>query len=215
VWKNSLYGSYTYIDPYIAGKPTFNKLMVGRFQITKDDIRLEDEVIPKFGGNLQDKNTTEKNWTWWESPSGDLHCVYMFSPLKILSFKTLQDEPTEITHKDDKHHPFQLQGTIRGGTSGVVYDNKVWCFTHTCTQDDKDTYSLGVMVLSHEEIPRILGYNYAIIDNKDYKTLFFYVSGAVIDTTTNTWILTGGVQDARCFVTGIPHEQLCSKIKWI
>lgn len=70
VWKKQLYGSYTYITPYIAGVPTYQKLVVGQFQTTDDSLILTNEWIPPYGHNLTETSkeanwirTVEKNWT--------------------------------------------------------------------------------------------------------------------------------------------------------
>jgi hypothetical protein len=208
VWKGELYGSYTYITPYVAGVKTFQNLTVGKFTYSPNGIKLLSECSPPYAGNLV--NQPEKSWTWWESPNGQLHCVYYFSPLKILSFSSLDSAPSEITHEDDKDI---LKGHVRGGACGVVWDSKVWCFTHTVT--DSGGFNIGVVVLSHEEIPRILGWNHELVKSADFAHVLFYVCGAVYCPKTATWHLTGGVQDSKCFTLDLSHNYLCANIQWI
>jgi len=199
-WKNELYGSYTYIKPYVAGIRTYNVLMVGRFN-TK--LEIVEEIVPPYGGNLN--NSPEKNWTWWESPSGKLQCVYMFTPLKILEFTDLYEAPKDITV------PYSLPDTIRGGACGVVYDGKVWCFTHTSMKEGG--FNVGVVVLSHTDIPEVLGYCNTIVASKDYKNIFFYICGAYFDSLSISWKLTGGVQDSKACVLTIPHSDVLAKLR--
>ena len=199
-WKNELYGSYTYIKPYVAGVRTYNVLMVGHFS---KGLEILEEIVPPYGGNLT--NSPEKNWTWWESPSGKLHCVYMFAPLKVLEFTDLHAAPKDITV------PYTLPDTIRGGACGVIYDGKVWCFTHTVMKEGG--FNIGVVVLSHTAVPEVLGYCNDLVASKDYKNIFFYICGAYFDRPSMSWKLTGGVQDSRACVLTIPHSEIVSKLK--
>jgi hypothetical protein len=208
VWKGELYGSYTYIDPYITSVKTSQTLTVGKFTCSPMGLQIIEEVVPPYAGNLC--NQPEKNWTWWESPGGDLHCVYFFSPLKILSFTSLDSTPVEITHPDDLE---LLKGHIRGGACGVVWDGKVWCFTHTNTESG--IFNIGIVVLSHEETPRILGWNHELVRSCDFGRVIFYICGALYCPDKASWHLTGGVQDTKCFILDLPHEYVCSTIHWV
>ena len=199
-WKGELYGSYTFITPYIAGISTFQNLTVGRFK----GLELVEEVAPKYGGNLDGKK--EKNWTWWESPSGRLHCVYNFTPLKILEFTDLDKEPIDITI------PCEIPDTVRGGACGVIYDDKVWCFTHTIVEGSGG-FNVGLVVLSHSDKPMILGYCNNLVGN--FKGIFFYICGAYFDIEGSSWKLTGGVQDSRACVITISHTEVISKVIWV
>ncbi len=217
VWKGELYGSYTFITPYIAGVPTFQKLMVGKFNVTKYDITLCTEIVPLFGHNLTETSkgrdwikTTEKNWTWWEAPNGKLHCAYMFSPLTILEFDSLEKVPREIQHEEDITC---IPKGVRGGACGVVYDGKVWCFTHTSTENS--IMNIGVVVLSYDNKPRVLGYCHEVVASKDYWNCIFYTCGAVFSATENCWKLTGGIHDTASFVLRLKHEEVLKKICWI
>ena len=217
VWKGELYGSYTFISPYIAGVPTFQKLMVGKFSLTKYDITLDSETIPPFGHNLTETSqendwirTVEKNWTWWEAPNGKLHCAYMFSPLEILEFDSLEEAPKEITVHEDIQ---RLPKGARGGACGVVYDGKVWCFTHASTENS--AFNIGVVVLSYDTVPRILGYCHDVVASKDYWNCIFYTCGAVFSTVEKCWKLTGGIHDTASFVLRLSHAELLKKICWI
>ena len=201
VFQNTLYGSYTRIDPYISGVKTHAALTVGRFSAEGD---LVEEIVPKYGGNLN--NEPEKNWTWWESPYGKLHCVYTFTPLKILEFSSLREAPTEITI------PVDLPDTIRGGAAGVIHEDKVWCFTHVHINGRINT---GVVVLSYSNLPIVLGYCNTLIDSSDYHNLFFYICGAYLDTKTRCWKLTGGAQDTKSCIITMPYEEVTAKITWI
>jgi hypothetical protein len=216
-WKGELYGSYTFIHPYIAGIPTFQKLAVGKFSLTKSDILLDSEVIPRYGHNLTDIShetgwirTVEKNWTWWEAPNGKLHCAYMFSPLKILEFDSLESEPKEITVHEDIS---RLPKGARGGACGVVYDRKVWCFTHASTENS--AFNIGVIVLSYDTVPRVMGYCHDVVASEDYWNCIFYTCGAVFSSVEKCWKLTGGVHDTASFVLRISHADLLEKICWI
>lgn len=208
VWKGELYGSYTFIDPYIAGVKTRQTLTVGKFACSPMGLQIIDEVVPPYAGNLC--NQPEKNWTWWESPGGNLHCVYFFSPLKILSFSSLNSTPADITHPDDLE---LLKEHIRGGACGVIWDGKVWCFTHTNTESG--TFNIGIVVLSHEETPRILGWNHELVRSCDFGHVIFYICGALFNAEKGSWHLTGGVQDAKCFTLDLPHDYVCSRVRWI
>jgi len=198
-WKDELYGSYTFIYPYTPGIKTFNRLVVGKFK----DLNIVEEYIPIYGGNLTD--SAEKNWTWWESPSGNLHCVYMFTPLKVLEFTDFNKPPTDITI------PYNIPNTVRGGACGVVYDGKVWCFTHTLINNGGGC-NVGVVVLSHTEKPEVIGYCNELISSKDYKGIFFYICGAFFDSEALSWKLTGGVQDSRSCIITISHSDVCKSI---
>jgi hypothetical protein len=208
VWKGELYGSYTYINPYDAGVKTFQNLTVGKFTCSPYGIQLISECSPPYAGNLV--NQPEKNWTWWESPCGDLHCVYYFSPLKIISFSSLDSTPTEITHDEDKGI---LKGHVRGGACGVVWDSKVWCFTHTNTESSE--FNIGIVVLSHEDVPRILGWNHELIKSADFAHALFYVCGAVYCSEIERWHLTGGIQDSKCFTLDLSYDYVYNNINWI
>ena len=197
-WKDELYGSYTFISPYVPGVKTFNRLVVGKF----NELNLIEEYIPQYGGNLTD--SAEKNWTWWESPSGNLHCVYTFTPLKILEFKDLKQTPTDITT------PYNIPNTVRGGACGVIYDNKVWCFTHTLVKGG--VFSVGVVVLSYTEKPEVIGYCNELISHEDYKGIFFYICGAYFDIKNKLWKLTGGVQDTKSCIITLSHDKVLSSI---
>lgn len=200
VWKGELYGSYTYIKPYIAGVTTYSNITVGKFVIVENTIKLVQEFMPLYGGNLTRK--PEKNWTWWEGPSGDLQCVYYFNPLTILSFSSLEKEPVDITDEKDKE---MLNVCIRGGSCGIVVEDKVYCFTHTFTENSG--YNVGVVILSHSDRPRVLGYNHELIKSSDYWNVIFYLCGAVYNSIEKKWILTGGLQDSKCFSIEInKHE---------
>ena len=201
VFQNTLYGSYTRIDPYISGTKTRAALTVGRFSAEGD---LVEEIVPQYGGNLI--NEPEKNWTWWESPYGKLHCVYTFTPLKILEFSSLRDVPTEITI------PVDLADTIRGGAAGVIYNDKVWCFTHVHREG---RINVGVVVLSYSNLPIVLGYCNTLVEASDYTNLFFYICGAYLDTNTRCWKLTGGAQDTKSCIITIPYDEVMSKIHWV
>lgn len=198
-WKGELYGSYTFITPYIAGINTFQNLTVGRFR----DLKIVEEIAPKYGGNLNGKK--EKNWTWWESPSGKLHCVYNFTPLKVLEFTDLSEEPIDITV------PCEIPDMVRGGACGFIYDGKVWCFTHTIVEGSG--FNIGLVVLSHSDKPEVLGYCNEVVGNA--KGIFFYICGAYFDQETLMWKLTGGVQDSRACIITIPHNKIISMIKWV
>jgi hypothetical protein len=208
VWRGDLYGSYTFIDPYIAGVKTRQTLTVGKFACSPMGLQIVEEFVPPYAGNLS--NEPEKSWTWWESPEGVLHCVYYFSPLKILSFSSLDSTPTEITHPEDIG---LLKGHVRGGACGVVWDKKVWCFTHTNTSSGR--FNIGVVVLSHEEVPRVLGWNHELIRSCDFGHVIFYICGALFNAEKRAWHLTGGVQDAKCFTLDLAHDYVCSTIRWI
>jgi hypothetical protein len=208
VWRGELYGSYTFIDPYIAGVKTRQSLTVGKFACSPMGLQIVEETVPPYAGNLV--NEPEKNWTWWESPGGALHCVYYFSPLKILSFSSLDSTPTEITHPEDIG---LLKGHVRGGACGVIVDGKVWCFTHTNTESG--SFNIGIVVLSHEEVPRVLGWNHELIQSCNFGHVIFYICGALYNAEKGSWHLTGGVQDAKCFTLDLPHDYVYSMIRWI
>ena len=201
VYQNNLYGSYTRIDPYISGVKTHATLSIGKFNT---DFDIVEEFVPKYGGNLTDG--PEKNWTFWESPGGKLHCVYKFTPFTILEFSSLTDTPRDITIQ------CHLPDLIRGGACGVIYDAKVWCFTHVVREG---YVNLGLVVLSHSNIPIVLGYSNTIIESKDFMGLFFYICGAYFDIPTYSWKLTGGAQDTRSCIITIPHKDILSKINWL
>ena len=191
--------------------------MVGKFNLTNYDITLGSETIPLFGHNLSETSkgsdwirTVEKNWTWWEAPNGKLHCAYMFSPLKILEFDSLDKEPREIHCEGDIA---RLPKGARGGACGVVYDGKVWCFTHASTADS--AFNIGVVVLSYDNKPRVLGYCHDIVASKDYWNCIFYTCGAVFSETENCWKLTGGIHDTASFILKLNHADLLKKICWI
>ena len=151
---------------------------------------------------------SEKNWTWWESPSGRLHCAYTFTPFRLLEFTDLSKPPTDITDKNTK-----LPDLIRGGACGYIHDGKVWCFTHTSLTEDKSGcfFNIGVVVLSHTEVPRVLGYCNTLVASKDYMNIFFYICGAYFDSAAQSWKLTGGVQDSKACIITIPHEEVLIK----
>jgi hypothetical protein len=207
VWRNELYGSYTYINPYIAGVKTYNNLTVGKFSYSENKIELVSEIIPQYGGNLN--NNTEKNWSWWESPEGNLHCVYWFNPFTILSFSSLDKPPIEITNIHDKQ---LLKGHVRGGACGVVWDNKIWFFTHTSTVNSG---CIGIVVLSYEETPRILGWNHDLVRSSDFSNVIIYTCGAIFKPEMNSWHLSGGIQDTKCFTLEIPYDYVYSNINWV
>jgi hypothetical protein len=204
-WKGRLYGSYTRITPYVAGVRTNNTLAVGRFDHDASQIQLVEEIVPPYGGNLT--NAPEKNWTWWESPSGSLYCVYTFSPFKLLEFTDLSKSPREITVDT----ALTLPDLIRGGACGYIYDGKVWCFTHTITEKRAGFFNIGVVVLSHTEVPRVLGYCNTLVASKDYMNIFFYICGSYFDIATDSWKLTGGVQDSKACSITIPHSEVLAK----
>jgi hypothetical protein len=208
VWKGELYGSYTCIDPYISDVKTQQCLTVGKCMCSPEGIQIIEEFVPPYGGNLC--NEPEKNWTWWESPGGALHCIYYFSPLKILSFSSLDSMPTEITHPDDLS---LLKGHVRGGACGVVWDKKVWCFTHTNT--DSGNFNIGIVVLSHEEVPRVLGWNHELVPSCEFGHAILYTCGALYCPENGSWHLSGGIQDSKCFTLHLPHEYICSRIQWV
>jgi len=200
VFQNQLYGSYTRIDPYISGVKTQNTLSIGRFDESYDIV--EEYVLP-YGGNLN--NGPEKNWTFWESPYGLLHCVYSFTPFCMLEFPSFSESPTNITMD------CTLPDLIRGGAPGVVYDEKVWCFTHVHVEGG---LNVGIVVLSHTNIPIVLGYCNTLIESKHCMNLFFYVCGAYMDMPTLSWKVTGGAQDTQSCVLTFPHADLLGKIHW-
>jgi len=200
IYKGDLYGSYTRIHPYITGIKTNMALAVGKFDPTG---KLVGECVIPYGGNLT--NEPEKSWTFWEGPNGQLHCVYTFTPLRILDVSAFNKTPTDITLST------ALPDTIRGGAPGVVYDGKVWCFTHVHKNGGTNT---GVVVLSHSDIPTVLGYCNTLIEAKDYKNLFFYICGAYLDVPTRCWKLTGGAHDTLCCVITLPFDDVVAKIQW-
>jgi len=198
IFQNTLYGSYTRIDPYISGVKTRSALTVGRFTTEGE---LTEEIVPQYGGNLT--NEAEKNWTWWESPFGTLHCVYTFTPLKILEFTSLYEPPCDITI------PASLPDTIRGGASGVIYDDKVWCFTHVHVNG---VINVGVVVLSHTILPTVLGYCNTLVEARAYHNMFFYICGAYLED--GCWKLTGGAQDTKSCILSFKHTDVLAKIIW-
>jgi len=201
IFQNKLYGSYTRIDPYISGVKTHAALTIGRFTAEGN---LAEEIVPQYGGNIT--NEPEKNWTWWESPYGKLHCVYTFTPLKILEFNSLHEVPIDITI------PVDLPDTIRGGAAGVIYEDKVWCFTHVHING---RVNVGVVVVSYSNLPIVLGYCNTLVDSSEYNTLFFYICGAYLDTDTRCWKLTGGAQDTKSCIITMSFQEVASKITWV
>ena len=200
VYKNELYGSYTRIDPYISGVKTHATLSIGKFNNGK----LVEEIVPQYGGNLT--NEPEKNWTWWEGKNGTLQCAYMFTPFKMLEFSDIHATPKDITV------PCELPDLIRGGAAGIIYNNQVWCFTHVFVEG---RMNVGVVILTYDTVPRVIGYCNTLIESKECRNLFFYICGAYLDIPTMSWKLTGGAQDTQACIITLPHTTILPKIIWL
>lgn len=201
VYEQELYGSYTRIDPYISGVKTHATLSIGKFN---NDLELVEEIVPQYGGNLT--NDPEKNWTFWEGKNGTLQCVYTFTPFKMLEFSNLHAPPKDITI------PCELPDLIRGGAAGVIYNNQIWCFTHVFVDGQMN---VGVVVLTYDTVPRVIGYCNTLIEAKECRNLFFYICGAYLDIPTISWKLTGGAQDTQACIITLPHTAILPKIIWL
>ncbi len=196
-WSNKIYLMYVHINPYQLGKYTKLLLKVDELSVNLDKttVTTTNSFTPPFNKNLE--IGPEKNWSFWESPSGKLICQYM--PGHLLEWSSLEHAPRELSNTI-------LPYNLRGGAPGVVYNDKVYCFCHSpCTMN------LGLVVYTNSDNPTPIGIAKDIINEADYDGAFFYICGATI--TDKTWRLTGGMTDAACTIIGIDADELDSKIE--
>jgi hypothetical protein len=197
MWNNELYLMYVHINPYQVGKYTKLLLKVDKLNINLDNntVTTMKSYTPPFNKNLE--IGPEKNWSFWESPSGKLLCQYQ--PGHLLEWHDLEYAPRELSKTP-------LPYNLRGGAPGVIYNDKVYCFCHNAS-----TMNLCLVVYTNTDNPTPIGIAYDIIKESDYEGAFFYVCGAIIEN--KTWRLTGGMTDAVCAIIELDADTIDSKIE--
>lgn len=197
IWNNRIFLMYVHINPYQLGK--YTKLILRVDEITVDlnkgQVYSINSYVPPFNKNLE--IGPEKNWAFWEGPSGQLLCQY--SPGHLLEWASLESTPRELLK-------VKLPYNLRGGAPGVIYNDKVYCFCHS-----EGTMNLGLVVYTNTDNPIPIGIAKDIIKESDYEGVFFYVCGATI--TGKTWRLTGGMTDAACTIIELDADEIDSKIE--
>lgn len=197
IWNNKVYVMYVHINPYEVGKYTKLLLKVDELNIdlTTNTVNAISFYTPPFNKNLV--IGPEKNWAFWEGPSGQLLCQY--APGHLLEWTDLEHAPRDLSKTT-------LPYSLRGGAPGVVYNDKVYCFCHS-----PNTMNLGLVVYTNTDNPTPIGIAKDIIKESDYDGAFFYVCGATI--TGKTWRLTGGMTDAACTIIELDADEIDSKIE--
>jgi hypothetical protein len=197
IWNNKAYVMYVHINPYQVGKYTKLLLKVDEINvdIANQQIKTIKSYTPPFNKNLE--IGPEKNWAFWEGPSGQLLCQY--TPGHLLEWTDLEHAPRELSNTP-------LPYSLRGGAPGVVYNDKVYCFCHS-----PNSMNLGLVVYTNTDNPTPTGIAKDIIKESDYDGVFFYVCGATI--TGKTWRLTGGMTDAACTIIELDADEIDSKIE--
>ncbi len=199
--NGELYMAYVKITDYKVGIHTSLKLTVARLEVTDSmEVRLVGEWTPRYGANLE--TGPEKNWMFWESPEGKITCAYY--PHKLLEFDDFDTPPREISLTTPP------DSSIRGGSPGVIYNGRVFCFTHTA-----NSFNVGVLIYSHESVPRLLGYANNIYETDKHMGSFFYVCGAMFNESQQLFVLSGGVNDIRMKIMLISLKDVESKVKWV
>ncbi len=196
-WNNKIYVMYVHINPYQLAKYTKLLLKIDEINIDIEhsQVTTSCSYTPPFNKNLE--IGPEKNWSFWESPSGKLICQY--SPGHLLEWTTLESTPRELSNTP-------LPYNLRGGAPGMIYNDKVYCFCHS-----PNTMNLGLVVYTNTDNPTPIGIAKDIIKESDYEGAFFYVCGAIIDG--KTWRLTGGMTDAACAIIELDADDIDSKIE--
>jgi hypothetical protein len=197
VYNNKIHLMYVHINPYKLAVYTKLQLKVDEIAVDLKHsmVSTVKSYTPPYGRNLE--IGPEKNWAFWESPSGKLICQY--SPGHLLEWTDLESSPRELSKTP-------LPYNLRGGAPGVIYNDKVYCFCHS-----PNTMNLGLIVYTNTDNPTIIGIAKDIIKESDYEGVFFYVCGAII--INKTWRLTGGMTDAACTIIELDADEIDSKIE--
>lgn len=197
IWNDKIYLMYVHINPYQLAKYTKLLLKVDEIAVDLDKqlVTTVKSFVPPYGKNLE--IGPEKNWAFWQSPTGKLLCQY--SPGHLLEWTSLESSPRELSKTI-------LPYNLRGGAPGVVYNDRVYCFCHS-----PFTMNLGLVIYTNTDNPIPIGIAKDIIDEADYDGAFFYICGATINN--KTWYLTGGMTDAACTIIELDADELDSKIE--
>lgn len=210
---NKIYLQYVKIDNYISGVHTCLRQQIAEiyFDTSSDEVKVIKNHIPQYG--LNKLTGPEKNWIFWPSTTNNqIICAYY--PTKLLIFND-NFEVHEVL-PEQKGLPEELKAH-RGGSPGILHNNKIYCFTHTNRRPEGKLpeYNVGVIVYSTDAKPKILAYGFNIYDQNKNLDAFFYVCGAIFDESTKTWQLTGGINDTKSSILIVPEAAVESRLKWL
>jgi len=209
---NKIYLQYVKIDNYISGVHTCLRQQIAEiyFDSANNEVKLIKNYIPQYGLNAL--TGPEKNWIIWPSTNNQIICAYY--PTKLLIFNE-NFEVHEVL-PEQKGLPEELKAH-RGGSPGILHNNKIYCFTHTNRRPEGQLpeYNIGVIVYSATAKPKILAYGFDIYDQNKNLDAFFYVCGAIFDEATKTWQLTGGTNDTKSSILIVSEAAVEERLKWL
>jgi len=210
----SIYLQYVKIDNYIAGVHTCLRQQIAELRLIGDEVKVVKNYIPQLKENA--RIGPEKNWIFWPSPLGEqIICAYYPTQLFVLNknFEVQEELPEQ---EFDPEVAIALKAH-RGGSPGVLYKDKIFCFTHTNRRPKGKLpeYNVGVIVYSATAKPKILAYGFDIYDQNKNLDAFFYVCGAIFDEATKTWHLTGGTNDTKSSILIVSEAEVESKLQWL
>lgn len=176
---------------YIGSYYNNNKINIVSGIYNLGDTFLSNRIItPSFD---TDPNKNEKNWCFFNN-NGELNVIYKWSPLYICK---INYETKKLDLIKTKTMPKYFH-SIRGSTSGLEYDNKIWFIVHYSKDFlDKKNY-IHMFVVFNKEMDLvghskpfkfrncIVEYCMGMILNKKNN---FVITFSLLDKTTELFIL--------------------------
>lgn len=176
---------------------------------------MHDPLYGDNGGSVLQNTGNEKNWLWFEH-DGELMCVYMTHPHKVLRWtfgpSVVEAHSTEANHFDQWRY-----GHARGGTPPVRVGDEYWSFFHSsidgAAQNGKRRYYMGAYAFEAKPpfaAKRITRKPLLIASEQDpfHRNLpaVVFPSGAILKN--GEWTVSLGVNDCATAIIRIPHGDI-------
>ncbi len=180
-YKNRLGISYTY-------KMSITASFLGDdFTITHKDII---PIKHKF-------SSVEKNWTFVER-GNEFFALRNYCPIEV--YKVNMKSGGEITPYVKWDWTYS-SARLRGGSPPVFLDNKYYMVLHSAV-----TYQMYMLVVDANTFKPLQISGDSLI--RDIKTKFQFPCGLLYDTATSEWIVSLGIDDAKCGIVRFKKDNL-------
>ena len=157
------------------------------------------QAIECYSPYYPNRNKLEKNWSFFEGEDTNLYAVYSIAPHRVLR---IEDDRAELVADTPNVCPWH-SGECRGGAAPVLDKNTGNYLSLFHSRNQNSVYDIGAYTFSNRHPFRIQNWKRTRLLTADNATLsasdcnypVVFPCGAIIESTTDTLLVSMGVHD--------------------